>query len=306
MKNNKLSGSLILMLCALIWGTTFVAQSEGAEHISPMWFICIRNAMGSLVLLPYIFVSDSLKRRKGRNVLTLSPGDKKAFVSGGAICGLCLCVAAYLQQLGITLGTPSGKSAFITSLYIILVPVFSIFLKKRVKLIVWISAFLSIVGLYFLCMDSSYGVQVSDLIVFSCSFIFAIQIIVVDLVSPRFDPVKLSSIQFAFCSLFAFVYALFFEEISVADLRSGWFSLVFSGVVSSGIAYTLQIVGQKRLSNPTIASMIMSLESVFGAASSAIILKQRLSFREIIGAGIMFFALILAQLPIETRRRSTY
>lgn len=301
MKRNSIIGALMLALCAFIWGLTFVAQSEGADHFSPMWFTCLRNVIAVAVLKVYIAVTDIRKKKAGVNIHPTGKQRKK-FYLGGMACGLSLCVASYLQQLGITLGTEAGKAGFITALYIMLVPIFSIFLKKRPPVIIWICAAASIFGLYLLCVKGDAGVKGSDFIVLACAFMFTVQIMVIDAVSPAFDGVKLACMQFFFCAVFSFIYAVIFEDLDLQSLKAGIIPLLYAGIFSSGIAYTLQITGQKRLENPTVASMIMSFESVFGAIASAVILHQIMTGREIIGCAIMFAAIIAAQLPVFNKK----
>ena len=297
MKKDSLIGALMLALCSFIWGLTFVAQSTGAEHFSPMWFTFLRNALAVLVLSPVILFSDVRKKRKGIFTKHSKP-EKRLFFIGTAICGFCLCVAAYLQQLGITLGTSPGKAGFITSLYIILVPIFSLFFKKKPSPAVWLCALVCVAGLYLLCVKEDFSVKKSDFIVLSCAFAFAIQILAIEFFSVKFDGVKFAAAQFFFCSVFAFVYAVIFEKLTLQNIKDGLFPLLYAGILASGVAYTLQITGQKRLSNPTVASMIMSFESVFGALSSAVILHQILQKKEIVGCVIIFIAIIAAQIPL--------
>ena len=267
----------MLALCSFLWGLTFVAQATGAEHFSPMWFTCLRNVLAVIVLLPFIILSDKRRERAGKYV-PLKKEEKRRFFIDAAVCGFSLCVASFLQQLGITLGTAPGKAGFITALYIVLTPIFSIFLKKRPSLIIWLCAFASVAGLFLLCVKEDMGIKGSDFIVLACAFAFTVQILAIDKISPSFDGVKLACGQFFFCALFSFFYAVIFEDL-----------------------YTLQITGQKRLENPTVASMIMSFESVFGAISSAIILHQTMTGREIAGCAIMFSAIIVSQLPVSNR-----
>ena len=300
MKKNSIIGALMLTLCSFLWGLTFVAQATGAEHFSPMWFTCLRNVLAIAVLFPFILISDKKKARAGKYV-PLKKEEKRRFFIGAAVCGFSLCVASFLQQLGITLGTAPGKAGFITALYIVLTPIFSIFLKKRPSLIIWFCAVASVVGLYLLCVKEDMGIKGSDFIVLACAFAFTVQILAIDRISPSFDGVKLACGQFFFCALFSFIYAVFFEDISFQNIKDGIIPLLYAGIFSSCIAYTLQITGQKRLENPTVASMIMSFESVFGAISSAIILHQTMTGREIVGCAIMFAAIIISQLPFSNR-----
>ena len=291
----------MLVVCSLIWGLTFVAQAEGAEHITPMWFICLRNVMGFLILLPVITLSAKKKTKSGS--APLSKEDKRLFLIGSAACGFSLCLAAYLQQLAITLGTPSGKAAFITSLYIVLTPIFSFVVGRKAHPAIWFCVALSIAGLYLLCVTERFTVIPSDFVVLGSAFAFTVQILVIEYFSHKCDGIMLAGGQFFFCAVFALIFALVFEDFSDTDIKGGLIPLLYAGIFATGIAYTFQITGQKRLENPTVATMIMSMESVFGVLSCAVLLHQTLNGREIAGCALMFAAIIIAQLPFDQLKR---
>lgn len=287
MKNFK--GSIILLLTALIWGTAFVAQSVGVEHIPPFTFNGVRNVVGAIALLPVIFVMSKIKKKKAEVVKE----DKKTLFIGGILCGVVLAVASTLQQFGLVYTTP-GKAGFLTALYIIFVPLFSIILKKRVKHSIWLSVALATLGMYLLCVKESVTINKGDVLVFLCAIAFTFHIMVIDHFSPKVDGVKLSCIQFAVCAVLCLLGALIFDRISLSDLTYAAVPILYTGVMSSGVAYTLQIIGQK-YTNPTLATLIMSLESVFAALAGWIILGQGMSLSEIAGAVLMFVSIIIAQ-----------
>ncbi len=287
MKNFK--GSIILLLTALIWGTAFVAQSVGVEHIPPFTFNGVRNVVGAIALLPVIFVMSKIKKKKSEVVKE----DKKTLFIGGILCGVVLAIASTLQQFGLVYTTP-GKAGFLTALYIIFVPLFSIILKKRVKHSIWLSVALATLGMYLLCVKESVTINKGDVLVFLCAIAFTFHIMVIDHFSPKVDGVKLSCIQFTVCAVLCLLGALIFDRISLSDLTYAAVPILYTGVMSSGVAYTLQIIGQK-YTNPTLATLIMSLESVFAALAGWIILGQGMSLSEIAGAMLMFVSIIIAQ-----------
>lgn len=286
---NNFKGSIILLLTALIWGTAFVAQSVGVEHIPPFTFNGVRNVVGAIALLPVILIMSKMKKKKEAVVTE----DKKALIIGGILCGVVLAIASTLQQFGLVYTTP-GKAGFLTALYIIFVPLFSIILKKKVKHSIWISVALATLGMYLLCVKESVSVNKGDVLVFLCAIAFTFHIMVIDHFSPKVDGVKLSCIQFAVCAVLCLSCAIIFDRISLTDLTYAAVPILYTGVMSSGVAYTLQIIGQKYTS-PTLATLIMSLESVFAALAGWIILGQGMSISEIAGALLMFVSIIIAQ-----------
>lgn len=298
-RRNNLIGALLLALCAVIWGSSFVAQTTGAEYVGPFTFISLRSLLGSIFLIPVILIFDGVKKKKG-TYKKLSKEENKYLFLGGLACGAALFVASSLQQLGIDHGTQPGRAGFITALYIIMVPIFSIFLKKKIRPIVWFCVVISIVGLYLLCVTDN-KIQSSDFYVLACAVCFAVHILVIDKISPKVDGVKLSFIQFLVCGVFAAVPMLLTEELSAEILKGAALSIAYSGIMSSGVAYTLQILGQQRMTQPTVASMLMSLESVFAVLTGMVVLKQIPTAREAVGCILMFAAIIIAQLPQKSK-----
>ena len=281
--------SALLLLAATIWGVAFVAQSVGAEYVEPFTFLASRSLIGTAVLLPYIWLRD---RKKGMQEVRI---DGKRMVIGGVCCGSLLFLASILQQIGIQY-TTVGKSGFITAMYIVLVPIVSIFLKKKAGIKIWMGVILAVCGLYFLCMTpGNISFQKGDMLTFFCAVTFSFHILVVDYFAPRIDGVKLSCIQFAVCGALAAIGMVAFEAPSIEAILSAWLPILYAGALSSGVAYTLQIVGQRGM-NPTVASLLMSMESVISVVAGWAILGQALSGRELIGCVLMFGAIILVQL----------
>lgn len=295
MKQNKLIGPILLIIAAFIWGSAFVAQSEGAKHLGPFTFLCLRSFLGTAVLLPVIFVTDMSRKKKGTLVKSTKK-DIKALIIGGITCGIVLFAASACQQIGLDKGTEPGKAGFITALYILLVPVFSLFLGKKIRPIIWGCVGVSIVALYLLCVKEDNSIVPADLFVLLCAALYAVHILVIDKVAPDIDGVKLSAMQFFVAALICIVPALAFEQASLESIKAAAGSIAYAGIMSSGIAFTFQIIAQKR-TEPTLASMLMSLESVFAVLTSLVILGQLPSLREGIGCVLMFIAIIVAQLP---------
>ena len=293
MKTLPAKNLCILFLTAFIWGTAFVAQSVGMDHIGPFAFNAARSFVGGLALIPVILAFDRLKPPVQRQA-------EKAFhkqtLLGGLCCGLALGVASCLQQVGIKY-TTVGKAGFITAMYIVIVPVLGLFLGKKVGAKLWLSVVIAIAGLYLLCMSGSFSLQKGDLLVILCAFAFSVHIMVIDHFSPMADGVKMSCIQFFVAGLLSLSVMAFAEGVPDAgDLLRSWIPVLYCGVLSSGVAYTLQIIGQRGV-NPTIASLVLSLESVISVLAGWVVLHQSMTARELLGCLLMFVAIVLAQLP---------
>lgn len=283
----KRKNSAFLLLAAVIWGVAFVAQSAGMEYVGGFTFNCIRSLLGGVVLLPVFW----LHREKGQGSFWKR---NKTLLTGGICCGVVLGIASNLQQQGIRY-TSVGKAGFITALYIVLVPFFGLFLHKKVGRLVWIGLLFAVSGLYFLCMDGQFTVGRGDLLMLLCAAFFAVHILVVDHFAPLVNGVALSCVQFFTCGVLSGIPMLLLEQVSMEALTGAAVPILYAGVMSCGVAYTLQIVGQKNM-NPTVASMILSLESVVSVLAGQLILQQRLTDRELLGCGLMFVAVVLAQL----------
>ena len=302
MKNQKLKGNSLLLLTSLVWGISFIAQSKGVELISPMAFNGIRSMLGAIVLLPVIFFLDLGKRKKG---IPIHKPDKN-LILGGLLCGFLLCVAATLQTAGMVYTSP-GKSGFITALYMVIVPVIGLFTGKKTRAVIWISVLIAVVGLYLMCIDSSLKINIGDILTLICALVFAFHILAIDYFSPKVGGVKLACLQFFVCGALNLIYMFIFEEPELGPILDCWIAIGYSGIFSCGVAYTLQIVGQK-YTDPTSASILMSLESVFATLTTVILVALgwnitggALSFREILGCILMFGAIILVQLPEKKR-----
>ncbi len=291
---------ILLFLTALIWGVAFVAQSVAMDYIGPYTFNAVRSLLGGIVLVPCVFLFGQKKKSVKDEVPSKGtaidrPGN---MITGGLLCGIMLFLSTTLQQVGIQY-TTVAKAGFITALYIILVPILGIFLKKRVSFQIWISVVIAIIGLYLLCMKGSFHLGQGDFLMLVCSLCFALHILVIDHFTDKVGGVKLSCIQFFVCGLLSCILMFLFEKPAVSDILSAWLPIVYAGVFSSGVAYTLQIIGQKG-TDPTIASLILSLESVVSVLAGWIILGQSLTPREILGCLLMFGAIILAQVaPVQ-------
>lgn len=289
---------ILLVLAALIWGVAFTAQ-DLASGLGAFTIGSVRSLFATFFLLTVIPVFDKLSKN-GRSII---PGRKsKPFTPreliGGAIMGLFLALASALQQAGINSGTDAGKAAFITALYVVLVPIFSSFIGKKQPITVWISAFIAAFGFYLLCVGGDFTLAPSDLLIFSSAVVFALHIMVIDRFSDGSDGIRMSMIQFASCFVFNTALALIFEgPIDFSGIGETILPLLYLGIASSGIAYTLQVVGQKG-TPPTAASLLLSLESVFGVIGAAVILKETLMVREYLGCAIVFIAVILSQIDV--------
>ena len=298
--------AMMLMLAAFIWGTAFVAQSVGMDYLGPFTFNGVRNFVGAAALLPCIWLLDRLNGKDPKRVpakedgrMGGNQGEKKDLILGGICCGTVLFVAGSLQQVGLQY-TTVGKAGFITACYIVIVPVCGIFLHKKIGAKVWAAVALSLVGLYLLCITEKLTIGKGDILVFLCALVFTMHILVIDYFSPRADGVKMSCIQFFVCGLLSLVPMFVLETPKLGAMAKSLGPILYAGVLSSGVAYTLQIVGQKNV-NPAVASLILSLESCFSVLAGWIILGQRLSVREGTGCVLMFVAIILAQLPERKR-----
>jgi len=297
---------LALFITAIIWGTAFVAQSEGMDYLGPFSFNAIRYLIGSIVLIPLILVLRAGRRRKaavsaGSDMTHVSdaawePGtDLRHTVIGGLMVGLALCVASLFQQFGI-IYTTVGKAGFITALYIIIVPFYGVLLKRKVGWKVWLAAGIAIVGFYLMCMTGAVGLNKGDVLVLIASFVWGVQIMLVDKYAPQADAVMLSSIEFGFSGLLCTILALIFErDTTLQAIRDCAGPILYAGVMSCGVAYTLQVVAQKRV-KPTLACLIMSLEAVFSALAGWVLLGQSMTGIEIAGCVLVFAGVIIAQI----------
>ncbi len=309
----------MLVLTALIWGSSFVAQKSGMDLIGPLAFNGVRTVIGGIVLIPAIGFLNRFKSGNDTGEDTAAPEkteedrkkERKNLLVGGICCGLFLMVASNLQQIGICY-TTAGKAGFITALYVVLVPILGLFIRKKVRPVIWLCVAASAIGLYLLCIpaDGGFGhLNKGDMMMPICALLFALHILVIDHFSPLVDGVKLSCIQFFVAGLLslAFIWVdplLGFDLPTFSTLVSAWLPLLYAGVLSCGVAYTLQIVAQAD-ADPTVASMILCLESVFAVLTGMVVLGEALSVREAAGCVIMFAAIVVAQLPGKRSKETT-
>ena len=293
----KYTGSLLLMLAAFIWGTAFVAQADAAESIPPFAFSALRSFLGSFVLLIFIFVRARVNKEKVPHVA----GRKLAVA--GIICGVVLCIAMNLQQVGISVypgevNNIPGRSGFLTAMYVVLVPISGLFFHKKVSVLVWIATVLAVISLWLLCLKNGFGgIYFGDVLMFICAIAFTCHIITVDKFGSEVDGVMLSCVQFFVAGSISLLISLLAEpRVDFQLITEAWLPILYVGVLSSGVAYTLQIIGQKN-TEPAVASILMSLESVFAVLGGWIVFHEALSGREMLGCVCMFAAVILSQVP---------
>lgn len=293
----SIKGPIYLLLCALFWGTAFASQSNAMQHIGPYTFVFLRSTITCLVLIACLPLLNRLSGESKREQVSL----KRHLLVGG-LCGCFLVLATILQQIGLVT-TTTAKSGFITALYIVIVPVLGIFLKKRPSATIGLGVALSLAGLYFLCMTDRLSIGFGDLITLGSAFVFAIHIILIDSLGGNLNSIKLSAIQFGAAAIVAGVVMLIFETPSLTGILACWKDILFVAVISGAAGYTLQIVGQKH-TEPTLASLIMCLESVFAALGGWILLNQTLSARELLGCALMLSASAIALIPTGKPQKS--
>lgn len=316
----RLRGNLLLLLTAFIWGLAFVAQSEGMKYVGPFTFTGIRSYLGGTALLVVLGIRRLSKKQRNNDVSGIREAKEaenrteesvkerkksaRVLLSGGVCCGVMLFTASMLQQIGIQYTPESGKAGFITALYIVLVPLCGIFGKKKAGVKVWLAVLIALGGMYLLCITDGFVIAKGDVYLLLCAVAFTGHILVVDYFSPKTDGVSLSCIQFFVCGILGTAGMIFTEHVEVLQILRAWFPIVYAGVLSSGVAYTLQIIAQKD-TEPAVASLLMSLESVFALLGGFVLLGQVLSARELTGCALVFAAVILAQIPGHKKSRKT-
>ncbi|WP_346876971.1 MULTISPECIES: DMT family transporter [unclassified Clostridium] len=293
MTKTQLKANILLLLTAAIWGLAFVAQKVGAEHVGAFTYNGIRFALGSISLIPLILF---LNKKKGENEETKN-NDRdslKLTVKAGIIAGCALFIATSLQQMGV-MGTTAGKAGFITGLYMVIVPILGLFLKQKVNKSTWLGIVIAIIGLYLLSINEDFSISNGDLLVLIGSVGWAVHILLIDNFTKKIDPLKLSSVQFATCSILSLVMAIIFEDINMVGISGAMVSILYGGLLSVGVAYTLQVVAQKN-AKPSHAAILLSMESVFGALGGAMFLGERIGARGLVGCILIFIAIIISQL----------
>jgi drug/metabolite transporter (DMT)-like permease len=309
--NNSVKSTLILSLAAMIWGFAFTAQKSGMDHIGPFFFNGFRSLLGALTLIVFLYFRERGRRKSGAggNETPETPAQKaagrKAVLQSGVACGVILFVGSNLQQVALIFVSAS-KTAFITTLYIILVPIFGIFLKHKTHWNTWAGVVFATAGLYFLCMTEALSVAPGDLIVLVSAVFWTLHILVIDHFTSKVDVVKMSCVQFFVSGVLALIVSVFADPYFSESLTFAGFSaavpaILFAGVLSSGVGFTLQAVGQ-RYAKPATASIVLSMEAVFGVIGGFLLLGERLTFRETLGCALMLSAVIVAQLPVKQKK----
>lgn len=314
--SKRTKGNLLLLLTSFIWGSAFVAQSSGMDYVGPYTYNMARNVLAFLFLIPVIYVIGKKKgvtdnAGSGTEIDDVASGEAnwksillpdRTTLVGGIYCGLVMAVASSLQQIGITM-TTAGKAGFITALYIILVPLMGVFIGKKIPRIIWFCVVLAMAGFYLLCVKEGFSISKGDILVLFCSVGFSVHIMTIDhFTSKGVDGVKMACIQFAVAAIVMTPVMFFLENPSVSGLLSAWMTIAYAGILSSGVGFTLQIVAQKD-TDPTTATLIMSLESVFAAVSGCLFLNEVLLPKEILGCILVFVAVILAQVPLPVKSK---
>ncbi len=301
MDKKVVKSNAALLLTAIIWGLAFVAQSDGMNHIGPFAFTAVRCMLGSIVLIPVYLV---LQKKNGTLHDKEESKKRKATLKVGLICGVVYFAATITQQIGLQY-TAAGKAGFVTALYIVLVPIFGMFFfKKKPPFKAWISVVVATVGLYLLCIKEGFSIDKGDIWVIACAIIFTFHILLIDKFAPKVDGTLLSMIQFACASVLSVPFIFITKEtVSLDAISNAWVSIAYTGILSCGVGYTLQIVGQRDAKSPTVASLLMSMESVFAVIFGWLILHERLTEKELIGVVLMSSAIVIAQLPIGEKKK---
>lgn len=303
MNKRKLLSNLMLITAAIVWGVAFVSQEKAALYVDTFTVNALRSLIAAVALIPLIIFTS---KSNNKPIFEKSKTERGLLLKAGFLCGTFLCLSSFLQQTGISIypsdAAISARSGFITALYVIFVPIFSVVFKKKVNFTVWISVIIATVGLYLLCGSNGLkGIYLGDILVLCCAVSFAMQILCVDRFIDRVDGIKLAAMQFLFCGVESLILMFIFEQPQIGNIMFAFKFILYLGLVSSGVGYTLQIIGQKYSDNPTVASILMSLESVFAALGGWILLGKALSLVEILGCAVMFAAIVLAQIPIKTK-----
>jgi len=305
MKPKPILSSALLLLAAMIWGVAFVAQNTLSDTVEPFTVNAVRSLIAAVALIPVAAVT---RRMRGERLPERTPADRRRLIKASLICGSMLFVSVNLQQFGIALypeGAPAeAHSGFLTAMYILFVPLLGLFLKKRPGLFVWLGVGVAVAGLYFLCLAGGFdALYTGDVLVLICGLSFAVQILCVDHYIAEVDPVKLSSLQFLVTGVLSAVLMLIFEHPAANAILGAWQPILYLALLSSAVGYTLQIVGQKYAKNPTLASILMSMESVFALLGGMVIMGVVPTGSEMIGCSLMLVAIIVAQLPEEWLKR---
>jgi drug/metabolite transporter (DMT)-like permease len=293
MNNKRLGANMLLLLTAAIWGFAFVAQRVGSQYVGAFTFNGIRFALGSISLIPLIIYFDKRKKSDSSSESNVEVNAKKSILPG-VLVGVALYVAATLQQIGL-IYTTAGKASFITGLYMVLVPIIGIFLKHKIEKNSWVGVVIAVVGLYLLSVNENFSIGFGDLLEVIGALFWAIHILTIDYFSNKMEALKLSCIQFATCSFLSLITALIFEQITISGISQALVPILYGGLLSVGVAYTLQVVAQKN-AKPSHAAIILSMESVFGAIGGALLLGESMSSRGYIGCILMLGGILVSQI----------
>ncbi len=292
-----MKASILLVITAILWGFAFVAQRAGMEFIGPFSFNAVRFALGSISLIPLLIFN---KKRKFKNEKIFPKDKRKKILLAGLLAGTVLFIGASLQQIGIVY-TTAGKASFITGLYLILVPIIGIFFKQKSKTLTWISALIAVVGLYLLSMNEEFIIENGDALVFVSSIFWALHVIIIGYLILKIDPIKIAFLQFFVCSFLSFAGSFIYESITIQNIYNALIPILYGGLISVGVAYTLQVVAQQ-YAPPSHAAIILSLESVFGLLGGWMILGETISLRGVIGCSLMLTGMILSQVSVSSKK----
>ncbi|MGM9975025.1 MAG: DMT family transporter [Clostridiaceae bacterium] len=295
MNQRKLRSNIMLIAAAMIWGFAFVAQSVGMDYVEPFTFNAVRIFIAGIVLVLYILFRNLLDKRENIKPKIITGEYKRNLIAGGVLCGIALFAASSLQQIGLQY-TTAGKAGFLTALYIVIVPLLGIFNRRRASSKVWLGVIIAVIGMYLLCIKDGFTINKGDVLVVLCAFIFSVHILIIDHYSPLVDGVIMSCIQFFTCGILSIIPMVIFERPDMSSIVEAWIPILYAGALSGGVAYTLQIIGQKG-TDPAVSSLLLSLESVFAALGGFIILNEIFTEREFIGSLLIFSAVIITQLP---------
>lgn len=299
MNNKRVGANMLLLLTAAIWGFAFVAQRVGSQYVGAFTFNGIRFAIGSVSLIPLIIYFEKRKKSDTSDESNVTVNTKKLILSG-VLVGIALYAAATLQQIGL-IYTTAGKASFITGLYMVFVPIIGIFLKHKIEKNSWIGVVIAVVGLYLLSVNENFSIGYGDLLEVIGAIFWAIHILTIDYFSNKMDVLKLSCIQFATCSILSLIAALIFEEISIKGISQALVPILYGGLLSVGVAFTLQVVAQKS-TKPSHAAIILSMESVFGAIGGALLLGESMSSRGYIGCILIFGGILVSQIKFFPKK----
>ncbi|MBE5764210.1 MAG: DMT family transporter [Clostridiales bacterium] len=299
-KRNSVIGIVLLFITAFIWGTSFVAQSDAMDHIGPLTMNGTRSLLAAIFLLPTVFIFDKIKGQKPTLLGVTAKEDKKYSLIAGLMCGILITLASTIQQIGIK-DTTVGKAGFLTTLYVVFTPVFALFFGRKVNWNGWVAAGLAVIGMFFICIEKNEPLKLGDLLIIISSIFFGIHMVLVDRYVVRVDAIRLSLMQFLVCSFTCLVGAFIFEEVRLEAILNAAWPIVYAGVFSAGIGYTLQIVAQKWVA-PNIAPLIMSLESVFALFAGAILRHEKMRELVYVGCLLVFAGIILAQINFSKKR----